>query len=64
MKRETLSDSEENEETFKSPNEQVIMDSIKTLNEIIQMRPSFGKKLKSLLQIRKQAKKYRHNKQN
>ena len=44
-KEETLSDSDETEETFKRPNDQAIMDSIKTFRVFIQMEPSSGKKI-------------------
>lgn len=63
-KEETLSDSEENAETVKRPNDQAIMDSIKTLKAFIQMEPSSENELKCLLQIEKLAEKCRHNKQN
>ena len=60
---ETLSDSDETEETFKHPNDQAIMDSIKSLKAFIQMKPSSEKELKCLLQIEKLAEKCRHNRQ-
>ena len=52
-KEKTLSDSEEDGQTFKCLYDEAIMDSVKPLKAFIHKEPSFKNDLKSLLQIEK-----------